>query len=85
MPVSVALSMLTPAALMKERPLPPHSRLFEVRCFLDFLVLVILRYLENRHHDTESMIIRLICPLKCCQPGMCADWTPTPAAWWTGT
>jgi hypothetical protein len=30
MPVSVALSMLTPASLIKERPLPPHSRLFEV-------------------------------------------------------
>jgi hypothetical protein len=38
MPVSVALSMLTPAALMKERPLPPHSRLSEVCCVLDFLI-----------------------------------------------
>lgn len=38
MPVSVALSMLTPAALMKERPLPPHSRLSEVCCALDFLI-----------------------------------------------
>ena len=33
MPVSVALSMLTPASLIKERPLPPHSRLFEVSHF----------------------------------------------------
>jgi hypothetical protein len=49
MPVSVALSMLAPASLIKQRPLPPHSRLFEVlyclkielvsSCFSFFLIL----------------------------------------------
>lgn len=61
MPVSVALSMLTPAALMKERPLPPHSRLFEVQRMFVFNILFLLQFVRlHKSNDQRAFCYYLL-------------------------